>query len=140
MLPGKLAEIPDSMKGHLDDYWQPGKTVLGNYSNAIEVVETEFFETVGSVSHHEVKWIRLVWTDFNGAQPDRNIAVFNFEELLPFLKLVSVPNPRQGPEISVADLLKMRQFKGIRLAGTGKPDGANGAVWEYKNFLWPDEE
>lgn len=131
-----LVELPDSMKNRVKDYWKPGRMVMGNYSNAVELVELEYFETVGSISHSEVQWIRLIWTDFEGKQPDRNIAMFKFKELLPLLERVAVWNPRSGPEVSVAEFLRQKSYQGVRLSKNGKSDG----MWEYKNFLWPEED
>ena len=128
--------VPDSQTGSLPHYWNPDREVLSHFLHAIELVETNYFETVGSASHKEVQWIRLIWVDPTGVQSNQNIALFKYEEIVPWCRALLSQPRKNGPLISLDQAFQNQLYKGRPIATSD----AHAELKSFENYLWPEEE
>jgi hypothetical protein len=136
--------LPEEVGSIEEDWWNPDPEKLSGFKNMIELIVDEVFSKSSGTKKVQIRFIRLVWSDWEGGQPDLNIAIFRYSDLLPVLSRIQVQDFRnQARSISMQDLLESRSFEHVMSWRSGRPAGsaANGQFLkrrdqELESYYW----
>ena len=125
-------------------YWNPEPDLFLNFCHAFELIVDEVFDRRRGAVKREIRYIRLLWSDWEGDLPDYNVCVFPWPEIEGWLDQIKVPsahNDLQGQ--SLRDLLEGGLYHGFPIRLRGKdfrtaPEGHNEELraLEYQNYNW----
>lgn len=112
----------DSIYGIPDDnWWDADRDLFMHYENALEVIADEVMDRKTGRKRHIVRFIRLVWTDWEGVMPDFNMAVFRYDEIKPMLSRIEVGHPQNDSRrISLTDIIEGQLYSGWTIGREGK--------------------
>lgn len=92
------------------------------FTDVVELIEDKTFNQVTSTEQYETHYIRLVWTDPQGARPARNAVVFRYEDVAQVLDRVDIPHPRNdAARLSLRQLIDQHNFAFYPINISGNP-------------------
>ena len=105
-------EEEDSIYGKSTaSYWSPEEAQLAGFENVIELITDEFFDKQTGQKKHQIRYFRLVWTDWEGEMPDYNVAVFRYSDVAPLLEKIKIKNGHNDIKtLSLKDFFIGKQF------------------------------
>jgi hypothetical protein len=120
---------------------------MGNYEHTVELVVDDIFNRNTGSMVRQIKYIRLIWTDGEGAMPDVNVAVFAYHEVKPLLDMLGTTSRHSDvSSLSVADVLEMNMFSCLQVSTGGQHARTPGdagtqaaKALEFENYLWPPQ-
>lgn len=127
-----------------ENYWNPSPDVFMNFCNVVEIIQDEIFDKQRGQNRREIRYIRLVWSDWEGELPDYNVCVFPYEEVEALLDQISLPTAQNDiHQQSLKDALESGQYHGFPVTVRSKnfrnaPDGQSEAFrqLEFRNYHW----
>lgn len=110
----------------------------------IELVVEETFDRVSGRETQQIRMVRLVWSSDDPNVPDFNVALIRFEDILPYLHTVKVPNPHNDvASLSVASFLKGQHYSAVTVqqrdqASRNLEEAAHrdARELEFQSFRW----
>lgn len=106
--------VPEGQFSSGGDWWNPDPSYLEGFGNMLELIVDEAFDKNSGRRKIQIKYVRLVWSDWEGEQPDYNVAIFRYSDLKPALGRIRVRDFRnEARNISMQDLLESRAFEHV---------------------------
>lgn len=125
-------------------WWEADLSVFNGFQNAFELLVDEVFDRNTGTRREFIRFIRIVWTDWEGTQPDCNMLVFRYEDVLPILDQLPITLPHNDSgNLNMRDVLEGHLYNGILIGRSGKniqnlqagQHEANRNT-EFQNFIW----
>lgn len=146
--PTVLPEVVDSLSAPFgspdQSWWEADMAVFAGFQNAFELLVDEVFDRNTGTRREFIRFIRIIWTDWEGTQPDCNMLVFRYEDVFPILDQLPVMLPHNDSgDLSMRDVLEGHLYNGILIGRPGKniqtlqagQFEANRNT-EFQNFIW----
>ncbi|MEM6269276.1 MAG: hypothetical protein AAF998_07545 [Bacteroidota bacterium] len=103
------------------DWWMPNDAALAGYCNVIELVVEEVFDKTMGRDQRIIRFVRLIWTDWEGGMPDYNVALFPYEELRPLLAKIKVTNPQNEAQmLNLEDIFVGQKYESVMIWHFGR--------------------
>jgi hypothetical protein len=114
------------------------------YENAFELVVDEIFDRNTGTKKQVIRYIRIVWTDWEGTQPDYNVTVFRYAEVRDFLDQIQVILPQNDSgDLTIKDVLEGNIYTGVLVGRAGKNitsleqgKAEENRQLEFQNYIW----
>jgi hypothetical protein len=102
-------------------FWPQNPADLAGFDQVVELIQDEIFDKNSGRKLKEIRYIRLLFTDRDGAMPDCNVAIFRYDEVADFLDQVMVENRHNDAQkLSIRDCLEGNLFKAVTICRRNK--------------------
>lgn len=125
-------------------WWEADRAAFEGFENAVELIVDEVVDRNTGSRREFIRFIRIVWTDWEGNQPDRNMMVFRYADVVDLLDKLPVTLPQNDSgDLSMKDVLEGHLYNGILVGRNGKninhlqqgQQEANRNL-EFEHFIW----
>lgn len=103
--------------------WDCTPDALWECNKVVEMIVDESFDRNAGRSRQQIRMFRLVWSPDDESLPETNIALFHYEDILPFLEKVEIANPHnETVQMSIASYLASQGFSSVTVEQRNKPN------------------
>lgn len=147
MSPTELSEISpeDSIYGPATrNYWSLSPDVFDGFGQVIELISDTYFDKQSGRKQVQIRYIRLIWSDWEGQLPDYNVAIFRYPDVSPLLaSLLTTNHHNDVRQTSVQDVFDRHQYKAFVTWQSGKAAGSpatgkylQSRAQQLEDYIW----